>query len=57
MTSGENSRIAIRLFISSYLEKIIKESVYYRSNSHYMKSDQKFIIGNILNQNSKTKLL
>jgi len=60
MTSGENSdvedRILKRIFIVSKLEKIIEESVYYRTHSENF-SKQKIIIGTIKDTSNSIKIL
>jgi len=49
MTSGESpeDRLKKRIWILSNIENIIKESVYYRTNSLYMDSSTRLEIMNI----------
>jgi len=57
MSNGEKTRIGTRLKIVKDIEKIIKESVYYRSYSELMIESNRIIIGNINKQESKAKIL
>jgi hypothetical protein len=50
-------RIKKRYFLIKNIEKIIAESVYYRNNSKNMAQENKIVIGNISNVESKKNIL
>lgn len=59
MKNGEKTkeqRIANRYFLIDSLEYIIKESVYYRSNSHLMNPERKVASLNIYSEEIKAKI-
>ena len=50
-------RIKKRYFLIKNIEKIIAESVYYRNNSKNMAQENKIVIGNISDVESKKNIL
>lgn len=62
MTNGQidnikNNKISKRIFLAAYLQDIIKESVYYRTHSTNFSSNEKYVIGNVNEKESKKKLI
>jgi hypothetical protein len=53
----KEERIKKRHFLISNLEKIIEDSVYFRSNNKFMKESSKFVVGHISEKECKCKIL
>jgi hypothetical protein len=60
MTSGkdQNKQLIInRVYLFNNIENIVKESVYYRTNSSSFSEDDKICLGNIDQPSLKKKIL
>ena len=60
MTNGKNQNkqlIINRVYLFNNIENIVRESVYYRTNSLSFSEDDKICLGNIQQSNLKKKIL
>jgi len=53
----KNDRIGRRHYLISNIEKIIEDSIYYRTNNKFMNQESKVIIGCIEEKEIKKKIL